>query len=200
MTDAPAPRVLNVGGGHKGIALPPPYADFEQVLLDIDPSGQPDIVCDARELATLAPAQFEAVYCSHNLEHYREHEVPRVLAGFLHVLKPGGWLQVRVPDLEEVFRQVVVRKLDPTDVLYISPAGPIRVLDVVYGLTSEIARSGQDWYAHKTGFSARSLQRALEAAGFGRSFTARGNLEVNMIAFKGDPDPDALRRFGLPAG
>ena len=61
-------RVLNVGGNNKGIPLPPQYAEFEQTLLDIDPRGSPDIVCDARNLTTLDGGQFDAVYCSHNLE------------------------------------------------------------------------------------------------------------------------------------
>ena len=62
-------KVLNVGGNNKAIALPPQYADFDHLLLDIDPKGAPDIVCDARQLTTLAASQFDAVYCSHNLEH-----------------------------------------------------------------------------------------------------------------------------------
>ena len=83
-------KVLNVGGGSKSIALPPQYAEFEHILLDIDPSDSPDIVCDARSLQDLEPEQFDAVYCSHNLEHYFWHDVPRVLDGFTHVLKPNG--------------------------------------------------------------------------------------------------------------
>jgi predicted SAM-dependent methyltransferase len=58
--------------------VPPEYAGFEQVLLDLDPAGSPDIVCDARELTTLTARQFDAIYCSHNLEHYYRHEVPKV--------------------------------------------------------------------------------------------------------------------------
>ncbi len=72
--------VLNVGGNSKAIALPPQYAGFEHLLLDIDPSGSPDIVCDARELATLDAGQSDAVYCSHNLEHYYRHDVHLALA------------------------------------------------------------------------------------------------------------------------
>jgi hypothetical protein len=71
-------RVLNVGGNSKAIALPAPYADFEHLLLDIDPTGQPDIVCDARRLETLPADQFDAIYCSHNLEHYYHHDVAKV--------------------------------------------------------------------------------------------------------------------------
>jgi hypothetical protein len=46
-------NVLNVGGNSKAIPLPPHYAEFEHLLLDIDPKGSPDIVCDARMLTTL---------------------------------------------------------------------------------------------------------------------------------------------------
>lgn len=191
-------RVLNVGGGSKEIALPPQYAGFEHVLLDIDPAGGPDLCCDARELGTLEPAQFDAVYCSHNLEHYHKHEVPRVLAGFRHLLKPGGWAQVRVPDIPAVMRMAVERGLDVEDTLYSSPAGPISVLDVVYGLGRQIEESGVDFYAHKTGFSNASLARALRQAGFPHTFSALGNLEINTIAFAEPPGPEARARFGLP--
>ena len=46
-------RVLNVGGNNRAIPLPSHSAGFEHVLLDIDPKGSPDIVCDARELMSL---------------------------------------------------------------------------------------------------------------------------------------------------
>ena len=73
-------RVLNVGGASKTIPIPPHYAGWEHLLLDIDPRGEPDIVCDARELTSLPPAQFDAVYCSHNLEHYYRYDGRRVRA------------------------------------------------------------------------------------------------------------------------
>ena len=135
-------KVLNVGGGSKSIALPPQYAAFEHLLLDIDPKGQPDIVCDARQLSGLPAAQFDAVYCSHNLEHYYRHDVPRVLAGILHVMKDGGFVQIRVPDLTELMRVTVSQGLDVDDVLYTSPAGPVMILDVLYGHSPTIERSG----------------------------------------------------------
>lgn len=191
------PRVLNVGGNSRAIALPAPYAGFEQVLLDIDPAGQPDIVCDARQLQTLPPATFEAVYCSHNLEHYHRHEVPRVLAGFLHVLKDGGFAHVRVPDLGALMRVVVEKNLDIEDVLYKAPAGPVRVIDVIYGFGPEIERSGQDFFGHRTGFTRASLTRTLASAGFSRVYTRLGRLEVGAVAFKGEPAPGTIELFKL---
>ncbi|MFM7109877.1 MAG: class I SAM-dependent methyltransferase [Planctomycetota bacterium] len=191
-------RVLNVGGNSKAIPLPEPYALFEHVLLDIDPAGKPDIVLDARELPTLPPGQFDAVYCSHNLEHYFRHDVPRVLAGFLHVLKQGGFAQIRVPDIESLMRETMSRNLDIDDILYISPAGPVMVLDVLYGHSPTIERSGVDFFAHKTGFTRKSLAGAVARAGFGDQFCSQGNLELNLIAFKGSADSQTRALLGLP--
>jgi ubiquinone/menaquinone biosynthesis C-methylase UbiE len=170
------------------------------VLLDIDPAGAPDIVCDARRLTTLDAAQFDAVYCSHNLEHYYRHDVVAVLAGFLHVLKAGGFAHLRVPDLHDVMRTAMERGLDIDDVLYQSDAGPITVLDVIYGHAGQIERSGQDFFAHKTGFTQKSLINVLHAAGFSKVYSFTRNLEVVALAFKGDPSPAARTLFRLPAG
>lgn len=193
-------KVLNVGGNNKAILLPPQYAEFEHLLLDIDPRGSPDILCDARKLTTLEAGQFDAVYCSHNLEHYYRHDVRGVLAGFLHVLKEGGFAHIRVPDIHEVMRVTIERNLDIDDVLYQSPAGPIMVLDVLYGYSVEIEKSGQDFYAHKTGFTQKSLSKALQSSGFSKIYCVMGNLEINALAFKGEPDIVTRALFNLPQG
>ena len=192
-----AKKVLNVGGNSKAIALPPQYLDFQHVLLDIDPEGSPDIVCDARELIELQPNQFEAVYCSHNLEHYYAHDVAKVLAGFIHVLKPEGFAHIRVPDIPQLMRVAIEKDLDVEDVLYHSDAGPIRVLDVLYGHAKEIEDSGEDFYAHKTGFSAKSLYKALLKAGFSNAYCSIGDLEINAVAFLQPPDAANRQLFNI---
>lgn len=190
-------KVLNVGGNNKSIPLPPQYAGYEHLLLDIDPTGKPDICCDARKLTTLAAEQFDAIYNSHNLEHYYRHDVGAVLAGFRHVLKDGGFIQIRVPDMAEVFRRVVEGGLDIDDALYQSAAGPIMALDVIYGFQLQIERSGQEFFAHKTGFTQKSLLAALQKAGFTKIYSSVGNLEVTAVAFKGTPTPETLALWGL---
>ncbi len=190
-------QVLNVGGNDRSIPLPPIYDGWNQVLLDVDPAGAPDVLCDARELASLPAATYDAVYCSHNLEHYRRHEVPIVLAGFLHVLKPEGFAMVRVPDVGELMRVVGKRDLDVDDVLYQSPAGPITVHDVLYGYHVEIERSGKDWFAHKTGFTRKSLGRALHGVGFAHVLMAAGNLELAAFAFTQAPSAETRRALGI---
>jgi hypothetical protein len=193
-------KVLNVGGNSKSIPLPPVYRGWENVLLDIDPRGNPDVLCDARELERLPGAEYDAVYCSHNLEHYYRHEVPKVLAGFRHVLKAQGFAHIRVPDMEDVMRQVVSKGLDIDDLLYQSPAGPITVRDVIYGYGVEIERSGSDFFAHKTGFTQKSLGALLRSCGFPFVYMGARNLEVMAVAFKERPDEGTRRSLDLPAG
>jgi hypothetical protein len=91
-------------------------------------------------------------------------------------------------------RQVVQKAMDIDDVLYQSPAGPITVRDVFYGYGMEIERSGNDFFAHKTGFTQKSLVRMLESCGFPVVFSMTGNL-----AFKHKPDDYTRSLFGLPA-
>jgi SAM-dependent methyltransferase len=191
-------KVLNVGGGSREVPIPQEYAGFEHLLLDIDPKFKPDILCDARELAHFEAAQFDAVYRSHNLEHYYRHDVVKVLAGFMHVLKDDGFAHIIVPNIAEVMRVTVENGLDVDDVLYESPVGPIRVLDVMYGFGREIEQSGQDFYAHKTGFTPKVLGKALARAGFRKQFACAGGLEIAVLAFKVPPDHDTRALFKLP--
>jgi Methyltransferase domain len=192
-------KVLNVGGNSKAIAIPDYFNGWEHLLLDIDPRGKPDILCDARKLTTLDAAQIDAVYCSHNLEHYYAHDVPRVLQGFLHVLKDDGFIDIRVPDMQAVMKMVLEKNLDIEDTLYESPAGPITAKDVFYGYGVEIERTGQDFYAHKTGFTQKSLQSIILKCGFPCVFTRAGELNVYALAFKTYPTAEQQKQFSLPA-
>ena len=193
--------VLNVGGGSKAIPIPGHYDGWDHLLLDIDSRGKPDIVCDARKLETMDAGQFDAVYCSHNLEHYFPHDGAKVLKGFLHLLKADGFAEIRVPDIQAVLHRVVQSGMDIADVLYVSPAGPISPHDVLYGFGKEIEQSGQDFYAHKTGFTAKSLRSALENAGFSRifAFEVPNAFELKALAFKSEPTAGQRRVLGLPA-
>ena len=123
--------------------------------------------------------------------------MPKVLAGFLHVLSDDGFAQIRVPDIREVMRVSIEKDLDIEDVLYQSDAGPIMVLDVLYGHGVEIEQSGQDFYAHKTGFTVKSIYKVLHEAGFSKIFCSLGNLEINAVAFKNEPGEETHTLFNL---
>jgi SAM-dependent methyltransferase len=191
--------VLDVGGGHRDVALPKHYAAWRRLMLDINPNADPDVLLDARALGSLPAAQFDAVYCSHNLEHYREHEVAQVLAGFAHVLKPAGFVEIRVPDIQWIARELVENGRELDDTLYTSPAGPIRALDVLYGHSGTIERTGVDFFAHKTGFTRRTLRRALEAAGFSHAYflAPLGRYEIRTVALRAAPGEPHRALFGI---
>lgn len=191
-------KVLNVGGNSKNIPIPAQYDGWEHILLDIDPKGLPDVICDARDMTGLPVADYDSVYCSHNLEHYYRHDVKKVLAGFLHVLKDDGFAYIRVPDMGELMQIVIQGGLDIDDYLYQSTSGPIiTVSDVIYGYGKEIERSGCDFYAHKTGFTQKSLKACLLSAGFSVVFIRAGDLEISAFAFKNKPSDYAAMLLNL---
>lgn len=191
-------KVLNVGGNNKSIALPSYYAGWEHILLDIDAKGNPDIVLDARQLTQLPSSEYDAVYCSHNLEHYYRHDAARVLWGFLHLLKEDGFAHIVVPDLGELMLTVVKKELDIDDFLYQSAMGPVTVRDVMYGYGPEIERSGNDFYAHKTGYTRKALIALLNNSGFYYTYIGSGNLEIVAFAFKNPPSEAAIKLLKLP--
>ena len=190
-------KVLNVGGNSKDIQIPDQYSDWNHVLLDIDPRGHPDIVCDARELMSMGKNEYDAIYCSHNLEHYYRHDARKVLLGFFHILKVDGLAHVRVPDIDALMKIVVAKKMDADDFLYQSPAGPITVHDVLYGYGVEVEKSGNDFFAHKTGFSPKSLTKILNECGFPIIYVNLGNIEIEAFAFKEKPSDYIKNLFNL---
>ena len=191
------PAYSTSAGGSKDIAISKRYDTWNQVLLDISARPGVDLILDARDLGTLDAEQFDAVYCSHNLEHYYAHDCAKVLAGFRHVLKAEGVAEIRVPDIDAVVKAMVERDLDIDDVLYTAAAGPITVHDVIYGWHVEIERSGVDFYAHKRGFTAKSLIGALHAARFQHVASTTANFEIHALAFKSLPTELQRAEFGI---
>lgn len=179
--------VLNVGGNSKAIGIPPCFDGWRHDLLDIDPAGKPDVLCDARELWKLPPRQYDAIYCSHNLEHYYAHDLTKVLKGFRMVLKKGGFVYIRVPDLFEVMKAVVEKGIGLEDVLYEAAGGPILIRDVIYGYQRQIEQSGNDFFAHKNGFTEKTLTAQLVSNGFPHVFSDVGNYEIMALGFMDQP-------------
>lgn len=157
-------KLLNVGGGPTR-QVPERYAAYKQDLLDIDQNVNPDICADARDLVNYDSGQYSAVYCSHNLEHYTRKDAERVLAGFRNVLEIGGTVEIHVPNLPQLMRDMLSRNLDIEDVWYRAGSNPISFHDVLYGWSREVD-SGNLFYSHKCGFSALSLYNILDKAGF----------------------------------
>lgn len=135
----------------------PEWLEGEETRLDIDPRWEPDILASIAGLGDIGDiGPFDAVYCSHTLEHLAPHDVKVALSEFRRVLAKGGALFLIVPNLAEV--------LPTHDVLYTSPAGPITGHDLFYGLSSLVA--DMPHMAHRSGFIPETMRAALEDAGF----------------------------------
>jgi SAM-dependent methyltransferase len=168
LADAPAGMrlVLHVGCGlrnpatlHRTFHSP----EWYEVRLDINPDVDPDIIGTIVDMAGVDSESVDAVWSSHNLEHVYAHEVPSVLGEFHRVLRPGGRALVTMPDLQSVGEAIARGKLE--DPLYESPAGPIAALDMLYGHSASIT-GGNEYMAHRTGFTAKTLTSKLQRAGF----------------------------------
>ena len=159
-------KFLHVGcGGNYKDRTTPGFAsdDWKEVRLDIDESANPDIISSVLDLSVIDTESFDAIFSSHNIEHVYTHEVPIMLREFLRVLNDDGYFVVNCPNLIPVARLIVEDKL--TEPAYISPAGPISPLDILHGHGASIKR-GNEFMAHKTGFTPKSLDAALSEAGF----------------------------------
>ena len=160
-------KVLNAGSG----ALAPHRlhavfrnAAWAQITLDVEPRHKPDIVCSIINMRSFVEtASIDAIWSSHNIEHLHAHEVPVALAEFARVLKPNGFALIRCPNLDAVARKLLADGLD--SVAYVSPAGPITPLDMIYGHTGAIAR-GDGYMRHHSGFTLTTLAKHLMSAGF----------------------------------
>ncbi len=137
--------------------------EWTEIRFDIDESVQPDLVGTMTDMSSVATESMDALFSSHNIEHLYPHEVPVALSEFLRVLKPDGFAVITCPDLQSVCALVAEDKL--TDAAYVSPAGPITPLDILYGHRPPMAR-GNLYMAHRCGFTKKTLSADLQAAGF----------------------------------
>lgn len=193
-------RVLNVGSGGKGSPMPPIYAEWDVVWLDLNPSLQPDLLMDARDLGTLEPEQFDAVFSSHCLEHIYPHDLRDVIHGMWHVLKPDGFADIRVPNVGRLFKLIAENGWDLDSHVYDSPGGPIAVRDVLWGYWPFQAYSHQpELQLHKNGFSRRTLGNLLLGSDFPSVFMVLDDIDLRALAFKAKTEQARLVELGVIA-
>lgn len=136
---------------------------WKELRLDINPEMQPDVVASITDMQGVGDDSVDAIWSSHNLEHLFAHEVSLALAEFYRVLKPGGLALVTMPDAQSIAAVVAEGRLE--DPLYEVDSGPICAIDILWGHRGAIA-GGNHFMAHRTGFTAETLRRHFENAGF----------------------------------
>jgi hypothetical protein len=114
----------------------------------------------------------DEVRASHVLEHFSWHEVPKVLADWHRVLKPGGTIKVAVPNMRWIADNINDR------------------MALAYTMGGQT--DANDY--HKSAFTPESLTAALEAAGFDGVTTWNSEIQdcaslpvsLNLMATKGE--------------
>ena len=196
------PRVLNVGCGAESPAkLHNAFrqANWDEIRLDIDEKVRPDLLGDMTDMRDLIPTgTFDAIWSSHNIEHLSAHQAPLAIREFRRVLRRDGFALINCPDILAIAQLVVEGKLE--DSAYVSPAGPITPLDMIYGHSKSIA-AGNSYMAHHTGFTAKRLGRLLLEGGFPEAWVFPGKtLDIWAVALMSNANRDSIKRLLVGGG
>ena len=143
----------------------------ESIGLDIRRTVRVDIISDARRLP-FKDCCFDLVFSSHILEHFSHKESMKVLAEWIRVIKIGGEIELRCPDLR-------IRAL----IFALKPSW--KDIKNIYG------EQDYPYNYHKSGYSYRLLKRALKQLGI---------IKIKRIikGYKGLPFlPDCLHIKGV---
>lgn len=139
--------------------------------LDFRRTVSVDVIADARKLP-FRNGSFDYVFSSHLIEHFSHREISRVLTEWTRVLRTGGTIEIRCPDLRA---RAFLFVLNPTS----------HSMGNIYG--------GQDYAGnyHKCGFSYGLLKRHLQSCGI-------RNVKRIIKGYKGIPFiPDCLHVKGV---
>jgi SAM-dependent methyltransferase len=162
--------------------------EWRELRLDIDPGVEPDVIGSIVDMAGVPSASVDALWSSHNIEHIYAHEVTTAFREFFRVLRPDGELVLTTPDLQRAAERIAAGLLDAP--FYRSPAGPVSPLDMVYGYGAAIER-GNEYMAHRTGFTARMLTAKLREVGFEQVRVERVEEDVSLWAVAWRPGAGA---------
>tara|TARA_B100000795_G_C22586889_1_gene355956 strand:- start:88 stop:681 length:594 start_codon:yes stop_codon:yes gene_type:complete len=168
--------------------------NWNEIRFDIDKKVNPDIEGTLLDMSAVASGSVDAVFSSQNIEHVYPHEVPIVVKEFLRVLNDDGFAVIECPDLQSICDAILQDKL--YDPLYVSDAGPIAPIDVIYGLRGAL-QIGNDYMAHKCGFTYSSLLGFFVDAGFKKWIGGRRPERYNLylMAFKGEKTDEELNKL-----
>ena len=173
--------------------------DWEEIRLDIDSTVKPDIVGTLTDMSLVETGSVDAVYSAHNIDHIYPHEVRIALKEFYRVLKDDGIVVITCPDLQSICEAVVNDKL--LEPLYESEEGhPISPIDILYGWRMSIAQ-GNEYMAHKGGFTYTALNASFFEAGFKARYGGRMPInggELFLVAFKQKKSEEEIKKIANP--
>jgi len=156
------PMILDLGCGDE---------KFEgSIALDLRRTRSVDIVADAHKLP-FRDNSFDYVFSSHLIEHFSHRETESILREWIRILKHGGTIEIRCPDLR-------ARAL----LFFLNPSW--QNVRNIYG------EQDYEGNQHRCGFAFKNLKSLLEACGI-------SNVKRIKKGYKGLPFiPDCLNVMG----
>ena len=189
---------LHVGCGaqNKSSCLGFNNDNWKEIRFDIDKNVNPDIVGTLTDMKSVETGSVDAVYSSHNIEHIFPHEVPIALREFYRVLKEDGIVVITCPDLQSAGEALTQDKLFET--LYEGHDGPVTAFDVLFGYQEKV--EGNEYMAHKGGFTYSTLDSAFYEAGFKVRVGGRrpDACDLFLVAFKQKKSEEEVKKIAVP--
>ena len=189
------PRFIHVGCGEKSqLNTTPEFKkpEWSETRFDIDESVKPDILGSMTDMSGAETEGYDALYSSHNIEHLHTHEVSIAIGEFHRVIKEDAYVVLTCPDLQQIGQYLTESRTN--DLVYNSPAGPIYVLDILFGHGKSI-QEGNSFMAHHTGFTIKSLMFSFTEGGFSKCIgkSRRGYFDLWLLASKNDRTDDEMK-------
>ena len=183
-------QLLHVGPGYstkKDIIKFFNNNDWQETRVDINRDVNPDILGGMQDLSNVQNNYYDAIYSSHSIEHVYQYEVNGVLKEFYKVLNDDGVAVITCPELKSVCKLILEDKI--LDTAYVSEAGPITPIDILYGHRDSI-KKGNEFMAHKNGFTLKTLTEECLLAGFKSvaGIERPGCFDIWIVAQKNEVD------------
>ncbi len=142
-------RVLDIGGRSKGlIGDIGGWKNVQIVSVNLHSFEDPDIIADAVKLEGVADEAYDGIYSSHTIEHVHYLKTEEMFNNWFKKLVGGGRLEIRCPDVEWLFENMIKGQI-PEDI----------VPELVLGRPeSHMTHHNIFWYS--------ILRRVLEKTGF----------------------------------
>lgn len=140
------PKWIDLGAGDVNDGESSPDGYLKQ---DVDPNIKGlDIVCDIMDIDKhVELGSCDKVRASHVIEHFPTNDVPRLLRKINSILKPGGELEIIVPNFK--WHAQLTLSGQEEQAVYYCFGGQL-----------------DEWDFHKTGFTPNILSKRLSEAGF----------------------------------
>lgn len=144
--------IADIGSGSH-TSMPHLYQDNTVVRFDMDESCKPDFVCDVRNIPE-EDNVFDIAVASHVLEHLKWDDVIPALQEWVRILKVGGELTVKVPNLQFAAQKILEDNNYTFDARWKHPYEML----MVYG-----SQDGVGMY-HHSGFTPNVLKEYVKRA------------------------------------